>query len=706
MKKLFTFLFIATFFSVTSYGFERSVPVNKRTIALLDLTIPNAETNDAELYSAQYCLKVAGLPFITTTAVNTAIQYKVIVASSKFETFTFSTAEKDSLKAFVNRGGILVAPNIKDPYLFPVFGISASALTSSYYKLSFNMFLGDPSFRWLNDTMEQTISLGRNTYSTVINTRKYTVSGALTLAKFDDGSTAITKYIYGSGKAYALGFSFKNLIVTNQMNHDYDAQRIYSNGFEPTSDAIMLFLKGICIDQIPYSTWLHTSPYNSRSTLMITHDIDATSSYDTMSYYANYEASIGLSATYLMTTHYISDGALSAFYNSGSIPLVQYLLTKGHKIGSHSVGHFTDFDDENVVPLGVLGNTASNYLPYNAGPGNSTTGATVLGEAEVSKNLLEANLGVKVRTFRAGYLCFNDKLANGLDTTGYVYNTTFSACDVLTNFPFLNHRDRSTSTTLTKVWEIPMTISDVFTSNTITPTNYHAKDTIWQQVVKRNGENYAPCVLLVHPTRYYKLFAEQELINGLPPGTMVTDLETYADYWRSRDSINFSTILNNAGDSLTVIVPSMYLPLNQKISFVVDNGQSLTSIKARDEFGNPISFIRSNWDSNGTLLHFGSYPLLGIQYYEAPENKGLIAEVYPNPFENSATLEIWFKEDAKLNITIYNIMGEVVKTVSTPKMEAGIFKYDISASELPSGTYFCNISTGSKSMTKKMIIIK
>ncbi len=382
-----------------SFSLNKTIAVNKRTIALLDLTIPNAETNDGELYSAKHCLKVAGLPFVVTSAVNIAIQYKVIVASSKFETFTFTTAEKDSLKSFVNRGGILIAPNIKDPYLFPVFGISSTTLTSTNYKIKFNMFLGDPSFRWLNDTMEQTISLGKTTYTAVINSRKYNVSGALTLAEFGDGSTAITKYIYGNGVTYALGFSFKNLILTNQMNHDYDANRIYSNGFEPTSDAVILFLKGICIDHVPYSTWLHTSPYDSKSTLMITHDIDATTSYDTMSYYANYESSIGLSTTYLITTHYINDGALNNFYNTTNIPKVQYLMSKGHKIASHSVGHFTDFDDELVAPLGVLGNTAGNYLPYNGGVGFTTIGSTVLGETEVSKNLLEANLGVKDKNF-------------------------------------------------------------------------------------------------------------------------------------------------------------------------------------------------------------------------------------------------------------------------------------------------------------------
>src|ERR1043165_3477418 len=135
---------------------------------------------------------------------------------------------------------------------------------------------------------------------------------------------------------------------------------------------------------------------------MVTHDVDATTAFESMSYYADYESSIGLSSTYLITTHYINDGALSDFYNPGSIPKVQYLQSKGHVIASHSVGHFVDFDIDTIVPLGVLGNTPSTYLPYSSGTIGSTVGATVIGEVEVSKNLLEADLGATIRTFRAG----------------------------------------------------------------------------------------------------------------------------------------------------------------------------------------------------------------------------------------------------------------------------------------------------------------
>ncbi|MBK6983300.1 MAG: hypothetical protein IPH32_00415 [Bacteroidetes bacterium] len=318
---------------------------NKRTVAILDLTVNNAESSEAEIFSITHILKTAGIPFLTTSNVNTAKNYGFIIASSKFDTNTFTATEKDSLISYVNKGGILIAPNMRDPYFNSLFGVSANLNSNARYTVSFNYFLGDPSFKWLNDTMEQTISLGRNTYTAVINSRNYTTAGAVSLAKFDDNTTAITKHNYGQGTSYALGFSFRNLVLTNQQNLDFNANRVYSNGFEPTSDALMLFIKGIYLAHAPRALWLHTSPFNSKTTLMITHDVDATSAYDTMQYYSDYENSVGIHTSYFFTTHYINDGLLSDFYNLNTIPKVQDVLNKGHIAGSHSVGHFPDFDD-------------------------------------------------------------------------------------------------------------------------------------------------------------------------------------------------------------------------------------------------------------------------------------------------------------------------------------------------------------------------
>jgi|JI10StandDraft_1071094.scaffolds.fasta_scaffold07089_6 hypothetical protein len=699
--KVFFLMFYFLLFICHSYMAQITASTNKRTVAILDLTVNNAESSEAEIFSITHILKTAGIPFLTTSNVNTAKNYGFIIASSKFDTNTFTATEKDSLISYVNKGGILIAPNMRDPYFNSLFGVSANLNSNARYTVSFNYFLGDPSFKWLNDTMEQTISLGRNTYTAVINSRNYTTAGAVSLAKFDDNTTAITKHNYGQGTSYALGFSFRNLVLTNQQNLDFNANRVYSNGFEPTSDALMLFIKGIYLAHAPRALWLHTSPFNSKTTLMITHDVDATSAYDTMQYYSDYENSVGIHTSYFFTTHYINDGLLSDFYNLNTIPKVQDVLNKGHIAGSHSVGHFPDFDDEAVFPLGVLGNTPTSYIPYNSGSGATTSGS-VLGEVEVSKNILESNFGVLINTFRAGYLCFNDKIINALDTVGYTNSTTLSAADVLTNFPFQQHKDRSTSGALANVWEYPMTISDVFSSNPISNTNYSQKVAIWLDVINDNLDNNSPVVLLIHPTRRYKLTAQQDLINALPNGVFVTNMELFANYWQKRNLVSFNSTVSN--DTLLITIPAASLPLDPMISFVVDNGQALAYINAVDDNGNPIQIIQSNFNTNDIILHFATYPVVGIRSLEKNWEETFYLNAFPNPTYSNCYITFKLDKLTKVKIEIINTLGNYLNVLSEDNLMEGWHNIPFTTSNLPAGIYFYKITIDSKSITKKLII--
>ncbi|MGE3823813.1 MAG: T9SS type A sorting domain-containing protein, partial [Bacteroidia bacterium] len=675
-----------------------------RTRADLDLTVNNSETSGGELFSITHILKVAGLPFIITSDVDTAIQYRVVIASSKLEEATLNTVEKDALISYVSNGGCLIAPMVRDSYLFSLFGISATDLTPEHFNISFDMSLNHPAFRWLNDSLEQTISLGDTSqFSEFLNTLSYEVSDAVSLAVYNDTTSAITTNTYGSGETYALGFPFKSLIAVNQTNRDYEAQRISSNGFEPGSDAVILLIKAICTKALSNAVWLHTSPYESRSTLMVTHDVDATTAFDTMQYYADYEHTIGLSATYMITTHYIDDGCMADYFKPANYPKVQYLLDKGHKLASHSVGHFVDFGNETIAPIGILGNTTSNYLPYDSCNASPTIGSTVLGETEVSKNLLEQIFGVTIHTFRAGHLAFNDKLTNALDTLGYQYNTTVSASDVLTNFPFQSYKDRVSIGSLSDIIEIPLTISDVFNDESISAENYHEKVAVWLDVILRNKANYAPNVLLIHPTRLFKLDAEQELIEQLSDDIMVCDFETYADFWKRRNEIEFQTQLSN--DTLTVIIPNTLMPLDSAISFIVDNGQNLAMIKAQDNSGNPIAVIQSDWDDNGVIIHFDYYTPVSIVPSNIAENETTL-NCYPNPFTNEITVEVNVSSQSQVNLSIHNLMGNTIQNFNTETLYPGTHLYKWNPEYLASGIYICRLTVNNRTLFKKISFSK
>jgi hypothetical protein len=350
----------------------------------------------------------------------------------------------------------------------------------------------------------------------------------------------------------------------------------------------------------------------------------------------------------------------------------------------------------------VLGNTATNYQPYNFGSG-ATIGGSVLGETEVSKNLLETNFGIQVKTFRAGYLCFNDKIINALDTIGYTNSTTLSAADILTNFPFQQRKERSTSGALTNVWEYPMTISDVFSSNPITNINYPQKVAIWLDVINRNMANNAPNVLLIHPTRQYKLTAQQNLISSLPSGVLVTNLELFANYWQKRNLVSFTSTLVN--DSLTVIIPSSLLPLDSMISLVVDSGEFLSSIKVIDDLNNPIQITKSNFNTNDVILHFGGFPGIVTSTNEKIISKNsFYVNAFPNPSNTSCTIVFRLDSVSKINIELFDMLGNRLPIINNEDLNIGWQDITFDTSNLPNGIYLYKVSIDSKSVTKKLMV--
>lgn len=697
MKTPFTF-FLAL---IGLACFSQPAAVKQRSVALLDCTARNSETSDGEIYSARHFLKVAGIPFIITTNVDTAIQYGMVVTSSRLQNGTLDVSERDSLAAFVSRGGYLVAPIVTDNALFTLFGISSVTSATTRYTMTFDTLAAPDECRWHNDTAEVKISLGRASYVNVITTRNYGLASGQSIATYDDTTDAIVRNSYGQGKTYALGFSFKSLGQTNQLNLDFDAQRIYSNGFEPTSDAVMFFLKGIYTQKTDKSVWLHTSPGTSQTSLLLTHDVDATTAYDTMGNYADYEFNIGVKATYLITTHYINDAWLSDFYNASSIPKVQYVYSKGHTLASHSVGHFPDFDQPAVFPIGAAGNTMTNYLPYYPVNG-PTAGGTVYGEAEVSKAILDNDFGVNVRTFRSGYLAYNPKMINVLDSTGYTYNTTNAAPDVLTHFPFRGRYDKNSNGMLANsIWEIPMTISDVFSTNPIDAANYPQKVAIWLDVVNRNRANHAPNILLIHPNRMYKLAAEMSLISQLPNGVFISDLESFGDYWRERDNVVFTSRLD--GDTLTIIVPSALLPLDTMISFIVDEGQQLGLVKAEDDNGSPLTVIQSNWDDDDLILHFDPQVIITGKPGVAAASRFAL---YPNPASDRVSLEFDAPPGSTARAVFMDLSGRIMQTESfTCGAEKRNYR-ELETGSLSPGMYLLRLETENQSETKRLLIIR
>ncbi len=79
---------------------------------------------------------------------------------------------------------------------------------------------------------------------------------------------------------------------------------------------------------------------------------------------------------------------------------------------------------------------------------------------------------------------------------------------------------------------------------------------------------------------------------------------------------------------------------------------------------------------------------------------------YPNPFNNSTTLEIQVEKDTKSKLHIYDLKGQEVATFNVQLQKSIMNHYKINFSDFPSGIFFINIQSSEFSILKKVTLLK
>jgi len=83
-----------------------------------------------------------------------------------------------------------------------------------------------------------------------------------------------------------------------------------------------------------------------------------------------------------------------------------------------------------------------------------------------------------------------------------------------------------------------------------------------------------------------------------------------------------------------------------------------------------------------------------------------LSQNYPNPFNPSTTIQFSLPIQSQLKINLYNMLGELVRTIAEGTYEKGYHKVVVNAANLPSGTYVYRLESVDFVQVKKMILLK
>jgi hypothetical protein len=87
------------------------------------------------------------------------------------------------------------------------------------------------------------------------------------------------------------------------------------------------------------------------------------------------------------------------------------------------------------------------------------------------------------------------------------------------------------------------------------------------------------------------------------------------------------------------------------------------------------------------------------------ENKNAASfTVYPNPVKDKATVTFTLSSNEQVRLELVDITGKIVQEIDDRNRAAGEHKIQLRTAELKNGVYFCKVTAGSKSFTKRIII--
>jgi N-acetylmuramoyl-L-alanine amidase len=117
------------------------------------------------------------------------------------------------------------------------------------------------------------------------------------------------------------------------------------------------------------------------------------------------------------------------------------------------------------------------------------------------------------------------------------------------------------------------------------------------------------------------------------------------------------------------------------------------------------------------VLYFDDLRLVKLEKVSIEQDRNMAAKSYtleqnyPNPFNMSTTISFILPKSSYVNLSIYNTLGEKVKTLISEYFSSGYWQVvwdgkDESGQIVPSGLYFYHLNTPECSLVKKMILVK
>lgn len=164
---------------------------------------------------------------------------------------------------------------------------------------------------------------------------------------------------------------------------------------------------------------------------------------------------------------------------------------------------------------------------------------------------------------------------------------------------------------------------------------------------------------------------------------------------------NTATELNNQGFEIQRKITGEF----ERVGFVEGRGTTTEAqnylFRDKDLLSGNYTYRLKQTDFDGSFSYSDE-----VEIEISQPNVFYLGQNYPNPFNPSTNIKYSIPADGNVTLKIYDILGEEVSTLVNEFQQAGTFDVVFDGSNLSSGVYYYQLTSGELTSTKKMMLTK
>ncbi len=172
---------------------------------------------------------------------------------------------------------------------------------------------------------------------------------------------------------------------------------------------------------------------------------------------------------------------------------------------------------------------------------------------------------------------------------------------------------------------------------------------------------------------------------------------------------NFEILKKDFSDNEAIVKPALY-------NLICLNYNQLNDANKAKEY---YAELKAKYPDDELTIHSmilfgeidGYVPREVVDKKEITGNKDEVLEYslfdnYPNPFNPTTKISFSIPNSGHVTLKVFDILGREVIVLVNKVFEAGKYEVEFNASHLPSGVYISYLTTGNKTLTSKMLLLK